>query len=100
MNVALRIKQWTADEFVKTDQHDFGPLWRYELVDGEILGHAAPSPDHAAILSSVAFAVGLALRSHASPCRSESGSAATPKTKQRNTARIPDLTIRCGELPR
>src|SRR4051794_9317551 len=100
MNVALKPKQWTADEFVVTDQHDFGPLWRYELVDGRIIGHAAPSPDHAAILTSPATAGTLALRAHGSHCRGDAGSAATPRTKQRNTARIPDLTIRCGELPR
>ena len=100
MNVALKTKQWTADEFVETDQHDFGPLWRYELVDGCIVGHAAPSPRHGVIVSNLATAVTLALRAQGSACQSEVGSAATPKTQQRNTARIPDLTIRCGEHPR
>jgi len=33
-------------------------------------------------------------------CRPEVGSAATPQTRQRNTARIPDLQIRWGEHPR
>jgi hypothetical protein len=26
-------KAWTAEEFLETDQHEFGDAWRYELVD-------------------------------------------------------------------
>ena len=38
MDVAERSgKEWTADEFLVTDQHDFGDAWRYELVDGEVV---------------------------------------------------------------
>jgi hypothetical protein len=33
-------------------------------------------------------------------CRPETGSAAASKAEQRNTARIPDVLIRCGEHPR
>ena len=40
----------------------------------------------------------LRLRGHPE-CRSEVGSGAVPKYEQRNTARIPDATIRCGKLP-
>ena len=33
--------------------------WRYELVDGAIIAHAAPSPDHGAILGMVGVAIEL-----------------------------------------
>ena len=42
---------WTAEAFLRTDQHEFGDAWRYELLDGRVIAHAAPSPDHGAILS-------------------------------------------------
>lgn len=101
MTVALSFKKmWTADEFVVQDQHGFGDAWRYELVDGQILAHAAPAPEHGAILAGLIGA--FATRAAAMPrgCRPEAGSAATPRTAQRNTARIPDFMIRCGEHPR
>lgn len=88
-----------ADEFLRTDQLVFGPAWRYELVRGTIVAHAAPSPEHAVILSNLALEVGLRLRGHPE-CRSEIGSGAVPSYEQRNTARIPDATIRRGKLPR
>ncbi len=51
MDNAARVSgSWTADEFLRTDQSEFGDAWRYELIDGEIVAHAAPSPDHGAIL--------------------------------------------------
>jgi len=49
---------WTAEAFLAADQHDFGPAWRYELVDGQIIAHAAPSPEHAAILAGLTTALG------------------------------------------
>lgn len=101
MTVALRREgPWTADEFLAADQSAFGPLWRYELVDGRVIGHAAPSPEHAAIIAGLAGVLGRLLAGRPDGCRPEIGSAATPRTEQRNTARIPDLMIRCGEHPR
>jgi len=91
---------WTADEFLKTDQYEFGSAWRYELVEGRIIGHAAPSPDHGAIAASLTVALGNRLRNIAGGCRVEVGSGAVPKNRQRATARIPDVSIRCGEHPR
>lgn len=44
-------RTWTAPEFLATDQHLFGDAWRYELVDGRVVAHAAPSPGYGAILS-------------------------------------------------
>ena len=93
-------KAWTADEFLVTDQHQFGDAWRYELVDGEVVAGAAPSPEHAAILAGLIAAMGIRLRGRSDGCRPESGSGAVPHTSQRNTARIPDATIRYGGLPR
>jgi len=101
MTVALRLeKAWTADEFIAQDQHDFGDAWRYELVDGQILAHAAPAPEHGAILTGLGLAIGSRLIGMPGGCRPETGSAATPRSAQRNTARIPDLVIRCGEHPK
>ena len=93
-------RNWTAEEFLATDQSMFGDAWRYELVDGVIIAHAAPSPDHGAILASLTTALGNRLRGRSDGCRAETGSGAAPKGQQRNTVRIPDVMIRCGDLPR
>ena len=91
---------WTADAFLRADQSIFGNAWRYELVDGEIVAHAAPSPDHAAIIMGLGTALGNRLRGNKQGCRPEAGSGAVPRKQQRATARIPDAMVRCGELPR
>jgi hypothetical protein len=59
MMVALRIPEegWTAERFLTTDQHEFGDAWRYELVNGRIAAHAAPSPEHGAILAGLTGAL-------------------------------------------
>jgi Uma2 family endonuclease len=88
-----------ADEFLRTDQCEFGNAWRYELVRGTIVAHAAPSPEHGVILGNLAREIGNRLRGHLE-CRSELGSGAAPRYEQRHTARIPDATIRCGKYPR
>jgi Uma2 family endonuclease len=88
-----------ADAFLRADQASFGPAWRYELVRGRIVAHAAPAPDHGAILGNLAGVLFAALRGNRT-CRSEVGSGAVPRYIRRDTARIPDATIRCGDLPR
>lgn len=88
-----------ADEFLRTDQSVFGPAWRYELVRGTIVAHAAPSPEHGVILGNLVGELYNRLRGHPE-CRSEVGTGAAPQYEQRNTARIPDATIRCGKHPR
>jgi Uma2 family endonuclease len=93
-------KVWTADDFLATDQREFGDAWRYELVDGVIVAHAALSPDHGAILASLTMALGSRLRGRWNGCRVEAGSGATSRSQQRSTARIPDAMIPCGEHPR
>lgn len=102
MDTAARLhhQTWTAEEFLHADQHSFGDAWRYELVDGAIVAHAAPSPDHAAIVAGLSTALGTRLRGNSQGCRPEAGSGATPRQQQRPTARIPDATVRCGDLPR
>src|SRR5215469_13562258 len=88
-----------ADAFLRTDQRAFGTAWRYELVRGTIVAHAAPAPDHGAILANLVREAGNRLRGHPE-CRLEVGSGAVPQYERRDTARIPDATIRCGGLPR
>lgn len=102
MTIAMRFPErpWTPESFLATDQRAFGDAWRYELVEGGIVAHAAPSPEHGAILAGLTGALVSRLRGHPEGCRPESGSGAVPKTMQRATARIPDAMIRCGEHPR
>lgn len=91
----------TADEFLATDQAGFGDAWRYELIDGVIIAHAAPSPDHGAILAMLGVAIESRLRARGrNGCRFETGSGAAPKLQQPPSALIPDGMIRCGEHPR
>ncbi len=100
MDTAARDSQFLdAEAFLRTDQSAFGTAWRYELVRGRIVAHAAPSPEHGAILNNLAGELYNRLRSHPE-CRSEVGSGAAPQYEQRDTARIPDAMIRCGRLPR
>jgi Uma2 family endonuclease len=99
MDTAARNSRFLdADEFLRTDQSEFGTAWRYELVRGTIVAHAAPSPEHGVILGNLAREIGNCLRGH--ECRLEVGSGAAPQYEQRDTARIPDATIRCGKHPR
>jgi Uma2 family endonuclease len=100
ITTARAAKCWTAEEFLATDQADFGDAWRYELIDGAIVAHAAPTPDHGAILSGLTGALTGRLERRPNGCRPETGSGATPKRQQRATARIPDAMIRCGDKPR
>ena len=90
----------TAAEFLVTDQASFGTAWRYELVDGRIVGHAVPSPDHAAIISGLVAALANRLEPKPNGCRPEAGSGVAPRRQPRPTASIPDVTIRCGGHPR
>lgn len=88
-----------ADAFLRADQSAFGRAWRYELVRGRIVAHAAPSPDHGIILANLARELGNRLKDHRE-CWPEIGSGAVPRYEQRDTARIPDGMIRCGKHPR
>ncbi len=88
-----------ADAFLRTDQSEFGTAWRYELVRGTIVAHAAPAPEHGVILTNLAYELKDRLRSHPE-CRAEVGSGAAPQYERRDTARIPDAMIRCGKHPR
>jgi Uma2 family endonuclease len=97
---AQRDTDWTAEDFLAATQSRFGDAWRYELIDGRIVAHAAPAPDHGAIVAGLAAALASRLRGHADSCRPEVGSGAAPRQQLRPTARIPDATIRCGDLPR
>jgi Uma2 family endonuclease len=92
-------KVWTAKEFLRTDQREFGDAWRYELVDGRIVAHAAPTPAHAKIVVALGGAL-TARMTGKDGCFPESGSGAAPENQQQANARIPDVMIRSGGLPR
>ena len=66
-----------AEAFLRTDQSEFGTAWRYELVRGAIVAHAAPSPEHGVILGNLVAEIHNRLRDH-SDCRPEVGSGAAP----------------------
>ncbi len=100
MEAARFAEVWTAESFLTTDQSHFGNAWRYELVDGAIVAHATPAPDHGAIHAGLVAALGARLIDNHDRCRPEIGSRAAPKNQQRATARIPDATICCGDEPR
>ncbi len=89
---------WTAEAFLQTDQNTFGDAWRYELVDGQVVAHAAPAPLHGRLIAKLALALGRRMESH--PYELEIGSGAAPTQQQRATARIPDLLIRCNGEPK
>jgi Uma2 family endonuclease len=98
---ARNVTAMTAAEFLATDQAEFGDAWRYELDEGVIVAHAAPSPEHGAILSMLNVAVETRLRARGrGGCRFESGSGAAPRKQPRATAKIPDGMVRCGQHPR
>jgi Uma2 family endonuclease len=96
---AIVFASLTADDFLQMDQSAFGSAWRYEMVDGRIIAHAAPTPDHGAVLAGLTGALVNRMRDRRD-CRPEVGVGAVPLRQQRNTARIPGATIRCGGLPR
>ena len=52
------------------------------------------------IAANLASALRTRLRGHSSGCRVEVGSGAAPRRQKRDTARIPDITVRCGEHPK
>lgn len=90
---------WTAEEFLRTNQREFGDAWRYELVDGHIVAHAAPTPAHGRIVAALTGALTTRMTGE-DGCFPESGSGAAPENQQQANARIPDVMIRCGGLPR
>jgi Uma2 family endonuclease len=99
--MALNPKQrlLTVEEFLATDPSAFGPLWRYELIDGLPVGHPAPVPEHGAIVMNLGAFLKPWLLEKNPNCRPESGTAAIPAYKAKNRARIPDVVIRCGGTP-
>ena len=98
---ARKFVAMTAAEFLATDQAEFGDAWRYELDEGVIVAHVAPSPEHGAILSMLNVAIETRLRARGrGGCRFEAGSGAAPGKQQRPTAKIPDGMVRSGQHPR
>lgn len=87
----------TVAEFLAADQSALGSAWRYELLDGQAVARAAPSPEHGAIVVNLGAALKAWLRG--GPCRVEAGSAVVPRNRGADRVRIPDLTVRCAGRP-
>jgi len=82
-------------DFLSCGQSEFGSVWRYEFVGGLIIAQAAPSPEHGAIISGLTAALAIAWRTPIDVVRKL---VAVPL--RGSTARIPDVTVGCGKLPR
>ena len=98
MGKAARIEEihlLTVEEFLATPQSEFGPAWRYELVDGVPVAQAGPSREHAQILNNLSGIISARLWGSAT-CEPLTGAPAIPRGKGRRNARIPDATIECG----
>jgi hypothetical protein len=99
---------WTADAFLRTDQRDFGSAWRYELVARRSRRPRGtiPRPRRHCRKPGLCHRRRAATPAERMPCRQQSGcrvevgSGAASKRRQNDTARIPDVSIRCGEHPR
>jgi Uma2 family endonuclease len=91
-------RRLTVEEFLAADPSDFGPAWRYELVDGVPVAQASPSDDHGAIMSNLATRLTLALEGNPD-CRAETTTAAIPRNRPRPTARTPDVCPARGRRP-
>ena len=77
-----------ADAFLRTDQSEFGSAWRYELVRGAIVAHAAPSPEHGVILGNLAREIGNRLRGYPE-CRRNSAVALRRNTNSATRRAFP-----------
>ena len=103
MTIAQRIAEqdWTAERFLKTDQHEFGDAWRYELV-----GRPYRRPRRT--IAGARRHSGRTDHGARQPAARQSGRLSpgerqrrrADSSAQRPTARIPDAMIRCGEHPR
>jgi Uma2 family endonuclease len=81
----------TVDEFLAWP----GDGRRYDLVDGELRAHSAPSDEHGTILMTTGHLVTTHLRANRPDCRVVAGSGVRPKFRAKWNLRIPDLTVTC-----
>lgn len=107
MGGAVRVtKPMTVEEFLAWDS---GDDLVYELIDGfprlkdppnpNLMGQAAPTDDHNAIVANLMIALAAVVRSKGLPCRVLPGSGQRIQ-RRRNRMRIPDLMVKCGSSPR
>lgn len=60
---------WTAETFLNSDLHISGDDWRYELVDGVVVAHAAPAPLHGVVAVNIAVALRSRMKGSVRECR-------------------------------
>lgn len=84
-------RRMTLAEFLDWDD---GTDTRYELIDGEVVAMAPPSPAHAAVVSNLNRAIGQHLRS---PCFVLSG-VGVARSDRADRCFVPDVTVTCVPL--
>jgi Uma2 family endonuclease len=84
----------TVDEFLAWPGDGTG--LGYDLVDGQLRAHAAPSPVHARMHSTVCYLVTGHLRQHHPKCSVFIGAGIKPLFRTSWNFRIPDLAVTCG----
>ncbi len=86
----------TLDEFLAMEFRDDAP---YELVDGEIVGQAHPSPAHSTLQIALGAALRDALREKGkrdgSRCRTSSEAGVRPHFDLTHNYRVADLAVTC-----
>jgi len=81
-------RRMTLAEFLDWDD---GTDTRYELIDGEVVAMAPPTPAHAAVVGNLAQAIGQRLRS---PCFMLSG-VGVARPDRADRCFVPDVTATC-----
>ena len=88
----------TVDEFIAWPGDGTG-LW-YDLVDGQLRAHAAPSDLHATMHAIVTSLLVSHLQSNLPFCRVAIGGGVKPRIKADWNYRVPDITVTCSKLAR
>jgi Uma2 family endonuclease len=86
----------TVDEFIAWPGEDTG-LW-YDLVDGQLRAHAAPSDLHATMHAVVTALLVSHLQANLPYCRVAIGGGVRPRIKANWNYRVPDITVTCSKM--
>ena len=96
MSVALRMPQpWlTAERFM--DWPGDGTGRQYQLVDGELVAMAPPSPTHGRLQARLATRLNNHLAAHRPGCEAVTNAGVQPRVDAAHNVRMPDLSVSCS----
>jgi Uma2 family endonuclease len=98
MSTALQLPEpMTIDAFLAWDAPDHR---RWQLVDGQPVAMAPPSPEHAVIQNELARQLGNHLLAKGGTCRAASGAGVSLGVRSDVNFRIPDIAVTCSPLVR